>query len=84
MEISHLQQNTFQQKDRLYRAAKSLEAEFIKTMLKESGFGEIKDAFSSSDQNRWLSFLHEAVAQQIVEKNSIGLSESLAKELGDK
>ena len=46
MEISHLQQNTFQQKDRLYRAAKSLEAEFIKTMLKESGFGEIKDAYS--------------------------------------
>lgn len=67
--------------ERAIKAANGLEAEFIKLMLKEAKVGAVPGLGKSGDQDQWLSFLHDALAERIVDKGGIGLSDHIIKRL---
>lgn len=81
MEISTHIQNNATQSQKINRAAQALEAEFVKTMLKESNFGAINDSFHSTDQDQWLSFLHEEMAHSLVAAQPLGIADILKNRL---
>ena len=57
-------------------AANRLEVTFLAEMLKSAGFGEQENSFTgSAGEDHFASFHREAVAERMVARGGIGLSE---------
>lgn len=66
----------------LRSAAEQLEATFLATMLKFGGWDAREGGFGGGPgEGHFMSFLHEAQAERIVDTGGIGLAESLFEAL---
>lgn len=67
--------------DALREAAIALEASFVSTMLKESGFGKIGSFGGGAGEEQFVSFLRDIHAREIAEAGGFGLAESIFRSL---
>lgn len=63
----------------LRAAAREIETAFVAQMLKHSGVGQ-----TGNQADQFLTFMHEAQAEAIVQKGGLGLSESLFHALSER
>ncbi len=71
--------------ERLWAAAKELEANFLAEMLKAAGLGETPEGFGGgAGEDQFASFLRQEQAGAMVEAGGIGLAEMLYHSLLEK
>lgn len=70
------------QNDKLWKAAQSLESNFLAEMLKSSGFGSPRQTFGGgAGEDQFSSFLVQEYSDAMVQSGGIGLAESLYESL---
>lgn len=64
--------------EKLWQAAKQLEATFLSEMLKSAGFDQVNESFGGGiGEEHFSSFMRDIQAENMVEAGGIGLAESL-------
>ncbi|MBT8449539.1 MAG: rod-binding protein [Gammaproteobacteria bacterium] len=86
MEVASISNSTLTRADdkdaKLWKAAQSLEANFIAEVLKSSGLGESKSEFNGGvGESQFSSFLTNEYAKATVTAGGIGLAESIYQSL---
>lgn len=67
---------------KLWEAAKSVEATFLSEMLKQAGVGEARDMFGGgAGEDQFASFLRQEQARDMVDAGGIGLAEHIFEAL---
>lgn len=78
-DANHLQNN------RMWEAAKQLEATFLSEMLALGGLGNQENSFSGGiGEQNFSSFLRDEQARLMVERGGIGLAETFFRAMGEK
>ncbi len=78
-------QSTSAREDKLFQAARELEANFLAEMLKSAGVGKTPEAFGGgAGEEQFASFLRLEQAREMVNAGGIGLAQSLFEALKDR
>lgn len=75
---SAMHRDTTGQATQLRKAAEQIETQFLSTMMKSAGLGEMATAMGGGiGEEQFASFLRDAQASEIVASGGLGLAESL-------